>query len=204
MASQGPYSPGTAANNSSVGITSWSDVDNIKTENSIPSVSSGKNQQTNYIKATGFGFSIPSGATIDGIIVEVRRSRSAQYQTKDSVASIVVNGSISSSNKADTVTNWPTTYTYKTYGSSSDVWGEALTSTIINASDFGFVLSCYNYRWGKNNSTFANIDHIRITVYYTEGGSSSAIKTVNGLAKASVKTVDNLAIASVKTINELA
>lgn len=35
-------------------------------------------------------------------------------------------------------------------------------------------------------------------------GSSSAIKTVNWLAKASVKTVKDLAIASVKTINDLA
>src|SRR3990167_878346 len=34
--------------------------------------------------------------------------------------------------------------------------------------------------------------------------SSSAIKTINGLAKASVKTVDGLAIASVKTWNGLA
>jgi hypothetical protein len=35
----------------------------------------------------------------------------------------------------------------------------------------------------------------------TSAGASSAIKTINGLAKASVKTVNGLAIASVKTWN---
>ena len=41
------------------------------------------------------------------------------------------------------------------------------------------------------------------TVDYTTAG-SSAIKTLDGLAKASVKTIDGLAIASVKTYNGLA
>jgi hypothetical protein len=53
-------------------------------------------------------------------------------------------------------------------------------------------------------SVFVYVDHLRITVYYTEG-SSSAIKTVNGLAVASVKTLrSGLAIASGKTFNGLA
>lgn len=48
-----------------------------------------------------------------------------------------------------------------------------------------------------------------ITLYNSGNGlqypfSTSAIKTINGLAKASVKTVNGLAIASVKTINGLA
>jgi hypothetical protein len=40
-------------------------------------------------------------------------------------------------------------------------------------------------------------------VYGVVPGSSSAVKTVQGLAKASVKTINGLAIASVKTINGL-
>jgi hypothetical protein len=48
------------------------------------------------------------------------------------------------------------------------------------------------------------VDHIRITVYYTEVSGPAALQGVNGLVKASVKTVNGLAIASVKTWDGLA
>lgn len=52
---------------------------------------------------------------------------------------------------------------------------------------------------GNNNRWWA-----AATLAVRPAGASSAIKTVNGLAKASVKTFNGLAIASVKNINGLA
>ena len=57
------------------------------------------------------------------------------------------------------------------------------------------------YITGRGNFTSMNCG--KITVYYTEGGGSSAIKSVNGLAKASISKINDLAIASVKSINGL-
>jgi len=67
MAIQGPNNPGTMADDSTVGISSWQDINNAIIEDGTPSSTSGKNEQTHYLKATNFGFSIPSGATINGI-----------------------------------------------------------------------------------------------------------------------------------------
>ncbi len=55
--------------------------------------------------------------------------------------------------------------------------------------------------WGVPNS---NTKWITVAAEILVAGASSAIKTVDGLAKASVKTFEGLAIASVKTINGLA
>lgn len=47
-------------------------------------------------------------------------------------------------------------------------------------------------------------DRATMQIAFKAAGASSAVKTINGLARASVKTVNGLAIASVKTINGLA
>lgn len=179
MASQGPNSPGTAVSvNDSTGYdpNGWSSPNNIFTENATTSDTNNIGQQ-NYdgsdnLKATNFGFSIPSGATIDGIIVEVKKKASSSSplnNIQDEKVYLVKANAVVGSNKADTVTYWPTTLTYATYGTSSDLWGTTWTDSQINASDFGVSLTADIYGNGKY-TPIGYIDHIRITVYYTSGG----------------------------------
>lgn len=174
MASQGPNSPGTAANDTGVGTVAWSNINNIKVEDaavSYTSFSSGGTVYSNYAKATGFGFSIPSGATIDGIQVDIKRKASisnASYNASDNIVKMVKGGTVVGTNKA-VAGNWSTTLAYTTYGGATDLWGESWTDTDINGSTFGAVLSCKMFAIGKSyDSTY--FDHIRITVYYTAGG----------------------------------
>ncbi len=176
MASQGPLSAGTGANQTGVGAIAWSNPGNIVSSNNTRATAQTNGlSQTNYLKGTNFGFSIPSGSTIDGIIVEVERMKSGTgTSVKDYNIKIVKSdGSIGTTDKADTATNWPTTEAYKTYGSSSDLWGESWTYSDINDVDFGVVVVATIDGGGPKFMSVANVDHIRITVYYTAGGSSS-------------------------------
>ena len=75
------------------------------------------------------------------------------YQIK-----IVKSGTIGTTNKADTVTTWPSTLTYVSYGSSADLWGETWTSSDINNSNFGIAVSV-------NEST--NISHFLIATNFS-------------------------------------
>jgi hypothetical protein len=138
---------------------------------------------SHYLKATNFGFSIPVGATINGILVEVeRRNHTGTGIIKDSAAKIVkADGSIGSTNKADTINEWPSDDTYKSYGANNDLWDESWTPTDINNANFGFVLS-------SNNTAFAqgDIDHIRITVYFETPSGSDTIIIKNGIIKGDV------------------
>ncbi|MBC7856903.1 MAG: hypothetical protein IAF94_26025 [Pirellulaceae bacterium] len=169
MATQGPNGPGTLANDASIGFSSWTNTGNAAaSDNSYSTNNVGPTFQTNYLKATNFGFSIPAGATIDGIVVEIERKESGANIARDNRVRIVKGGTIGSTDKASG-TEWPTSDAYATYGSSSDLWGATWTASDINASNFGVVLSVLGLGTGT-----ASVDHFRITVYYTPPVTSTA------------------------------
>lgn len=123
----------------------------------------------NYLKATLFGAVIPTGATIDGIVVTVSRKASANSADAnicdEEVKIIKADGSIGSTNKADVSTKWPTTAADVSYGSSTDLWGETWTPADINDADFGVAFKVHNT--GGVSSATAYVQTVRITVYYT-------------------------------------
>ena len=169
MASIGPLSPGTMADDATVGTVSWTNPDNAKVSDNVYAVIGDQNITSHYLKATNFGFSIPTGATINGILVEIERKASSSVRVKDSSVKIVkADSTLGSTNKAYINDLWPNTDAYKSYGSSSDLWDETWTAENINDVDFGVVLSAIN-----TISTTFSVDHIRITVYYTEVAAAS-------------------------------
>lgn len=116
---------------------------------------------SHYLKATNFGFSIPGGSTIEGIVVEVERKESGSNVAKDYRVRIIKGGSIGSTDKAN-ASEWPTSDTYQSYGAFNDVWGETWSASDINDSGFGVAIAALGLGTGT-----AYIDHIRITVYYS-------------------------------------
>lgn len=167
-ASEGPLNPGTGSTDTSFGTVSWTNASNITaSDNSDAStgfISAGAS--SHYLTATNFGFSIPSGATIDGIVAEWERAnQSSFWPCKDSRVRIIKGGTIGSTDKASAST-WPDTDTYASYGGASDLWGETWTHSDINGSTFGVALSVTN----SGSQCIPNVDHARITVYYTAGG----------------------------------
>lgn len=169
MASEGPLSPGTVVGNVDSpppGDVNWTNPGNAAaSDNSYATVDvKNADSDSSYLQATNFGFAIPTGATIDGIVVEIERSKSGSGTIRDSDVMLVQAGSIGGTDKAATATNWPSSDAYATYGSSSDLWGRTWTAAQINASNFGVAI----YVGEQDNIlTTARIDHIRITVYYT-------------------------------------
>ncbi len=162
-------SPQTMADDATVGTVVWNNPDNAKTSDDSRADSVlGFETVSHYLKATNFGFAIPTGATIKGIVVEVeKRSSGDPAYLIDNSAKIVKDGVISGDEKANPNT-WPisTNESYVSYGSSADLWGETWTPADINDTTFGFVISATNPLVG-NPLRRADIDHIRITVYYT-------------------------------------
>jgi hypothetical protein len=157
------------ADDATVGSIAWSDVNNAKTSNNAYATGGTSAEIFStlyYLKATNLGFSIPTGATIDGILVEIEKKKYGRNVLDTEVKIVKANGTIGTTNKGDLVTEWAETDTYKSYGSSSDLWGETWTAENINDVDFGVVLSA-KIRSESQDSAIAYVDHIRITVYYT-------------------------------------
>lgn len=158
-------SPGTGADDAgSGGAFAWSNPGNCTAaDGANASVVLNPGTIAHWLKATNFGFSIPSGATIDGIVAEVKwSSATATLNT----VKLVVGGSVVGSNKSTGLAGGASSY--KTYGGSADKWGLTPSVSDVNASNFGLV-------FGVSATGFVgdtvNVDHIRITVYYTTASS---------------------------------
>jgi hypothetical protein len=168
----GPNSPATLVDDATVGTRAWSNPTNAaSSDNTYATVAgdgSGDTLQSHYLKATNFGFSIPGGATISGIVVEVEAKDDGLATNKINIVRLVKANAIQPTSRAsDSPAALTTTDTYKVYGSSSQLWGQTWTDADINASTFGVVVAAQLDFLGSGVVSTVSIDHIRITVYYT-------------------------------------
>jgi len=165
-ASSGPNNGGAFANDNTVGTIDWSNPSSANiSDDSYATASLGSSAVTHYLKATGFGFSIAAGATINGIQVDVERNGDSGNKILDNSVRLVKGGTISGDEKAKLGT-WPNPPDqYITYGNSTDLWGLNWTYSDINNASFGFVISAKHDDTGGTKT--ASVDCIRITVYYT-------------------------------------
>lgn len=120
--------------------------------------------QSELLEVTGFGFAVPGGDTILGIQVDIERSASVGSTVTDDTVQLVQGGAGKGSDKADLVTNWPTTDTVKTYGGAADLWGASWSPSDINLSAFGISIRC-----AASAATQARIDYVTITVTTSAG-----------------------------------
>jgi hypothetical protein len=165
-ADQNTLNPSSAIS-SGGGTVAWTSPTNVyASDNSRASVSLGKGVISQYLQATGFGFTIPTTATINGIQVDIERYANNTLITDNSVR-IIKGGTSSGDDKADTATGWPAADAYATYGGSTDLWGLTWAASDINNSTFGVALDIKNNKTGKDAAYIGYVDHIKITVYYT-------------------------------------
>lgn len=125
--------------------------------------------QTNRLKLTSFGFSIPSTATVCGIEVSVRKNAAGLIigsSITDKDVYIVKSNALTGTNHA--AGSWSGTNNWVTYGNSTDTWGTAWTPADINDANFGIILSANLNSGLAGVFLTANIDAINITVYYQD------------------------------------
>jgi len=171
---------GTGANVSAGGIgnVAWTNPGNItSSDNSYATAGFGGGTDSgfDYLRATNFGFSIDSGATIDGIEVIIERKDAGGSVTDSEVKILNGDGSagVGSTNRSAGAA-WPTSDTSATFGSSSDNWGETWTPAKVNSSDFGVRITCASSA-GFGVTDTASVDHIQITVHYSVGATNATV-----------------------------
>lgn len=152
------------------GATAWNNPSRITvdqgsatTGNSAAIPSTGA-AGSNYLVASGFGFSVPAGATIDGVAFEARQlasgTTSVTVQLQDDAAALAGASKSYSATASSAVVS---------LGSSSEKWGATLTPTTINDSDFGVRL------WTGAVGVAIRVDAIWLTVYYTTADGVKAL-----------------------------
>ena len=159
---RGPILPTAAADSPAVGTVAWSNPTNVELQDgsSATIIVSGA-QVSHYLRASGYGFSVPTGATIDGIMATVWKT---QGPCLDYSVFMMKTGAEATNNMAHSYPDWPGTGTsVVSYGGPTNLWGVSWTPTDINNSGFGFSLSAKN---GLSGTNTCGIDAVKITVYY--------------------------------------
>jgi len=145
--------------------------------NSFPNCFQTSCYYSRYLMASNFGFTIPSTATITGVLAEIIRLSSTSPDVKDSIVEIFTPGNFGTNHASPLL--WTPSTTVITYGDSMDVWGLVLTPDSVNQISFGFRIMIRN---GSPTIAFtpSSVDHIQMTVYYTlPTGTFSQTRMVN-------------------------
>jgi hypothetical protein len=159
--------PGTVVDDASVGNEAWQEVENAKTQDGTAAVAvlGVGITASHYLKATNFGFAIPSGATIKGVTVSILGKGEAESIADNRVRIVkggVIKETVDHAQPNTPAGWWSHAWVWRTYGGSADLWGQAWTPADINGSTFGVALSV------KGGSKSALVDVVEITVAYTE------------------------------------
>lgn len=157
----------------------WSNLNGITTdgagEASITTNNFDDNDDSYVLRATNFTVGVPVTATINGILVEIKKDVDAG-SAQDGLVQLTKNGTTRvGTNKADTVNNWSNSPTTISYGGASDLWGTTWTPADINATNFGVHFAAE----AQSDNTDIDVDFIRVTVYYTPGDVTPPSVTIN-------------------------
>jgi len=170
MATAGPSLPGIGEDVYVAGSAPWTNPTYIQADDTSRATSSATDEQnyTEWLAGTNYGFAIPSGATINGIALSIQRyaNKNATQFTKDYQLYLTKSGTTTvGSNKADTVTKWPTSEAAASYGGAADLWGTTWTVAEINAATFGAMLRANQE--GTGSSVISYVDCYTVTITYT-------------------------------------
>lgn len=144
----GYINAGTGTNDSpaTIGVTNnWTNPGNITTTITTEAVISSAGAGPfvfPYLRASNFGFNVPSGGTITGVelFIEVGATNT-DYRDAEVRLIIDATPTVGSTNKGNVAAM--STGVDLTYGGDGDLWGETtsvLTPAFVNSSDFGAVL----------------------------------------------------------------
>ena len=127
---------------------------------------------TDYIKFTGFGFSIASNESIVGIqiVYPIVGVPSTTGRGKDNSLILTL---ASSADRANSGVNYSIFgQTPQTRGGASDLWGfGSIANSLVNTSTFGFELSAIMTGSGNVNFTMSNLPSLTIfTTILPSGG----------------------------------
>jgi len=128
---------------------------------------------SSHLLVTGLGFSVPTGATVNGVEVRLEAAAEVAGEMPDENLQLIKGGTKTGTNKADTGTDWPTAITAVDYGGTSDLWGTTLSYSDVNASNFGVA---YRFVDDGGGDEWFRMYRVWVRVHYTEsaGGPTAA------------------------------
>lgn len=162
---------GTGANVTTPGTTNWANPSRITASDNSRSTASNIPAQggtSRLLYATNFSFGIPAGATILGVSARIERSATPSVTIRDHTIQLILGGTPTGDNLADTGSAWGTSETNVVTGGPSSLWGLSLTYSDVSTPDFGVMLRVINQNATATGT--ASVDAISMQIEYEGGG----------------------------------
>ena len=166
-------SPTTCTSVTGVGTLAWSNPGNALALDGVYTLATATSatgtQLTNYLKCSGYGFNIPSTATINGITVNIVRHISSTNNTsgQDNAVRVVDSTGAIGTTDRSTATAYTTADVTDPHGGAADLWGATWSPANINSANFGVAYSGNITKTSTSTTRAINIDVIQISVDYT-------------------------------------
>ncbi|SCY35094.1 PKD-like domain-containing protein [Flavobacterium caeni] len=168
--------------------TGWSFANRIEADDfNYSTCGLNSNSLSEYLRGTQYGFTIPAGATINGIVLRIMRQSSSTGggNSIDDVSVRLMKNGVAVGNNYANGADWPGTMTGQNYGGAADLWGTTWTPAEINAGNFGAELRVE----AEGSNRTASVDFMQITVYYTSVPTVTGFTPNNGCAGATATSV---------------
>lgn len=180
--SLGPLNTGTAVTNGDGGTTAWTNPTNAQVDDGVFATNTDVGPAGPFadeLKCTNFGFSVPTGAVVQGIMVEVKGKGTFTGGQTCNVHGKLIKGGVASGNDQTVGSLGASNVIIGSAGNSADLWGLSWSAADINSSTFGFLLNTRIINVAGNANSF--IDTVRITVFYQGGISVSSTATAGSV-----------------------
>ena len=150
-----------------IGTVNWANPTQAISSNNSYATASVDGTTTRYLQCTGYNFVIPTGATINGITVNVERRSSsvANGGSRDAAMRVVKAGVIGTTDRS-TATIYTTADVIEAHGGATDLWGTTWTPAQINAANFGAAFAATKAS-AAGAAHSVSVDHVSITVTFT-------------------------------------
>lgn len=177
MASEGPLAP-SSGSNVDKGSAAWSNPGNVTADDSsFATVSLFAGFSSDYLVIEWTSFSIPSGATIDGVEFAVKVRRASGEVISASNVFLVVAGDVHNGSPGrGTGDDFTTTENTMMFGGAADTWDEETFYTALTDDDIntGIGIAISVNCGGFKGSGEGQVQYATCTVYYTAGGGGGA------------------------------
>jgi hypothetical protein len=176
---------GSASNDATSGTINWTNLTAITAvDNNKATATMTFGQTSKWLKTGGYGFAIPSTATIKGIEMHVWEKASTNVFPISMALQVVKAGVIG---LTAPYSRYDSAGGFLVYGDPTSLWGTTWTYSDINNAGFGAALQVIV--GGSSGSCTAYVDAIAIVVYYTLASgftvAQDAVIYANGIAEIS-------------------
>lgn len=162
--SLGPSAPGTTADNSGIGTLTWASTSNATSSNDTYTTitTSGTSQTSHYLLLTNFGFAIPSGESVQGVIVRIEAKCSTG--TVKLNARLVIGGTVQTGTTRSVIFGATSDLTLM-LGGVADIFGQSSISE-SQGENSGFGIAIYTTE-NTVSGAVISVDSVTIQLIYS-------------------------------------